>query len=171
MWPSHPAHQVHSWRSYLPLEELLRAQELMGEDPVPRGAAAWGLVALWPWQKGERTVMGALKQRAAPSAWGDSCPQGPMEWGHPSPAGEVNCPLRGSDPKRCCWRSSPAEGSGWGRGGVSGGGTSRDKPCCTPRSRGGPHAGLLGTASPGEGLTPSKRSGQDLAQGPFFPLR
>lgn len=30
---------------------------------------------------------------------------------------------------------------------------------------GGPHAGLLGTASPSNRLGPSKRSGQDLAQG------
>lgn len=71
---------------------------------------------------------------------------------------EVNCPLRGSDPKRCCWRSSPAEGSGWGREGVSGGGTPS------------PHAGLLGTTSPSEGLALCERSGQDLAQGPFCPL-
>ena len=35
----------------------------------------------------------------------------------------------------------------------------------------GPHTGLPGTASPSEGLVPSKRSRQDLAQGPFSPLR
>lgn len=52
MWPSHLAHQVPSWPGYLPLEELLRPQELVGEDSVSRGAAAWGLVALWPWQRG-----------------------------------------------------------------------------------------------------------------------
>lgn len=46
--------------------------------------------------------------------------------------------------------------------------TSGDKPWSHPQERsGGPHAGLLSTASPSEGLTPSKRSGQDLAQGPF----
>ena len=41
-----------------------------------------------------------------------------------------------------------------------------------PQERsGGPQARLLGTASPSEGLALSKGSGQDLGQGPFFPLR
>lgn len=58
--PSTPGPQL---AHYLALEELLRPQELVGEDPVSRGAAAWGLVALWPWQKGERrTVTGVLEQ-------------------------------------------------------------------------------------------------------------
>lgn len=56
---------------------------------------------------------GDLGTEQAPGL-GDSCPQGPMVLGYPSPAVEVSCPLRGSDPKRCCWRSSPVEGSGWG---------------------------------------------------------
>lgn len=33
---------------------------------------------------------------------------------------------------------------------------------------GGPHAELLGTASPNNRLAPIKRSGQDLAQGPLL---
>lgn len=78
MWPSHLAHQVPSWPSYLPLKELLRPQELVGEDPVSRGAAAWGLLALWPWQRGERrTVTGAPGQRAAPMAGGTAVPKAP----------------------------------------------------------------------------------------------
>lgn len=82
MWPSHPAHQVPSWSSYLALEELLRPQELVGEDPVSRGAAAWGLVALCPWQRGERTtVTGVLEQRAMPR--GTAVPKAPWSWDIP----------------------------------------------------------------------------------------
>lgn len=114
---------------------------------------------------------------SSPHGWGDSCPQGPMVLGHPSPDVEVNCPLCGSDPKRCCWRSSPAEGSGCERGGVSGGGTSLPVPkvgarvCFTSPGVGwGPTLGCWAQLQLVR-LAPHKRSGQDLAQDPFYPLR
>lgn len=58
-----PGTPFPSCSSYLPLKELLRTQELVGEDSVSSGAAAWGLEALWPWQKVERRIVtGALEQ-------------------------------------------------------------------------------------------------------------
>lgn len=91
--PKHgPSTLFPSCSSYLPLEELLRTQELLGEDPVSRRAAAWGLEALWPWQKGERrTVTGALEQRTAPWAVGTAVSKVPWSCDSPHLLGRSHC--------------------------------------------------------------------------------
>lgn len=65
----------------------------MGEEPVSRGAAAWGLEALWPWQKGERRTVtqGHLNSEQPLGLGGTAVPKAPWSWDSPHLLGRSHC--------------------------------------------------------------------------------